>query len=65
LLFPSIIPVVRQSIILPTTINANWLSGFVAGDGSFMVNIRKCATSRTGYQVQAGFNIGQHTRDIN
>nr|QCQ69122.1 LAGLIDADG endonuclease [Powellomyces hirtus] len=29
-----------------------------------MVIIMKSTTSKTGYQVQAAFNIGQHSRDI-
>jgi len=40
------------------------LSGFTAGDGSFMIFIKKHSTIKVGYQVQVGFNIGQHTKDI-
>jgi hypothetical protein len=61
-LFPNIIPVSR-TIQKNITINPNWLSGFSAGDGSFLIVIRKNENCIIGYQVQAVFNIGQHIRD--
>lgn len=58
------IPYPRPIVTLPTTINPDWLSGFTAGDGSFMIIISKNRTCLTGYQISAKFNIGQDSRDI-
>lgn len=63
-LFPNIIPAPIPVVLQPDTINPNWLSGFTAGDGSFMISIHKNLSCKTGYQVQAAFNIDQHSRDI-
>ena len=63
-LYPEIIPVPRPIKELPEDLNPNWLSGFAAGDGSFMIIIRKHYNCRTGYQIQAAFNIGQHIIDV-
>ncbi len=63
-LYPKIIPVKRSTKELPLILNSYWLSGFVAGDGSFIISIGKHPTCVTGYQVQAIFNIGQHIKDI-
>lgn len=62
-LYPLIMPVPRPIVKQPEKINPNWLSGFTAGDGSFMIIIRKHINCVTGYQVQAAFNIGQHSKD--
>jgi hypothetical protein len=63
-LFPNLLPLIKPQRILPNIIDNHWLSGFTAGDGSFMVIIKKNPTCKTGYQVQAVFNIGQHIKDI-
>jgi hypothetical protein len=56
--FTNIIGVERPSIILPLNLNPFWISGFVAGDGSFNLGIRN-----TG-QIYFNFNIAQHIRDL-
>lgn len=63
-LFPNIIPVPRPITALTQAIDPHWLSGFTAGEGSFMIIINKSQTCKTGYQIQAKFSIGQHIRDI-
>lgn len=63
-MYPSIVPVIRPETIQPDRINPYWQSGFTAGDGSFMIIIRKQSTTKIGYQVYAGFNIGQHVKDV-
>jgi len=42
-----------------------WLIGFTDGEGSFIVDINKNTTMKTGYQVQLSFIITQHERDLN
>lgn len=63
-LFPNIPSINKPLKRVPKIIDKNWLSGFTAGDGSFMIIIKKNPTCKTGYQVQATFNIGQHIIDI-
>jgi hypothetical protein len=41
----------------------NWFAGFVSGDGSFQVDIRKSQTTKHRSQVLLRFSIGQHSRD--
>ena len=41
-------------------IDPNWISGFVAGDGTFDIKITK---RKSGYQVELRFRITQHIRD--
>ena len=46
-----------------TNLDPNWIAGFVSGEGSFQVDIRKNKTVTIGYQVLLRFSIGQHSRD--
>lgn len=62
--FPGIKPISRPTVSQPNVINPHWLSGFTAGDGSFLVTIKKSATHITGYQVQPTFDISQHVKDV-
>jgi hypothetical protein len=63
-LYPNILPVPRPNILNPKNINPYWLSGFVAGDGSFMISISKNKNCKTGFQVQPLFNLAQHSKDL-
>lgn len=60
--FPNNIPVPKPQVEVPQTIDPNWLSGFVSGEGCFFVGIGKSKT-RVGYSVQLMFLISQHSRD--
>ncbi len=40
-----------------------WLSGFVSGDGSFLVKLRKISTFKVGFQVVLVLQITQNERD--
>ena len=37
--YPNIISIKRPQVVLPLTIDLNWLVGFVDGEGCFNVNI--------------------------
>lgn len=56
--FPDIIGVKKDTIVLPNSLNPNWVSGFVAGDGGFSIGIRKKTE-----QIYFRFHITQHSRD--
>ena len=45
-------------------ITKDWLSGFVDGEGCFLVSVIKNSTMTVGYQVQLEFGIAQHKRDV-
>lgn len=45
-------------------ITKDWLTGFVDGEGCFMVSIINNPTMEVGYQVQLEFVITQHERDV-
>jgi hypothetical protein len=64
--FPNIIPIVKEvETALPTKLNPYWVSGFVAGDGGFHVNIRQDVRYKVGYKVDYYFSITQHNKDKN
>jgi hypothetical protein len=60
--FPNYIPVKRPVINTENIPDPNWLSGFVAGEGSFDVIITK-SDHKIGYKTQLRFRISQHIRD--
>ena len=59
----SIIPVKRPIIINQQIKDPYWLTGFVCGDGCFMVSISKSKSTKTGYAVRLFFSISQDKRD--
>ena len=72
-LFPNIIPLSKLNFISKIypnkkvqqkEINFFWFSGFVAGDGSFLISKRKNQNCKIGFQVTAIFNIAQHNKDL-
>ena len=63
LAFPDVVPVVRPLVIDQKFKDPNWLAGFTAAEGSFMINISESKTYSVGFQVTLNFVIGQHKRD--
>ena len=61
--FKDIVPVLRPLIKTDNIPDPNWISGFVAGDGSFDINI-PVSNNKLGYRVQLRFRITQHVRDL-
>jgi len=61
--FPSIIPAIRPQFSLQNIPDPYWLSGFINGEGCFMVKIIKSSSQKVGYQVQLDFVITGHSRD--
>lgn len=61
--FSDIIPVPRPEVQTTGVINPYWVAGFVSGEGSFYVNIRKSPSFKAGAQVLLRFSITQHLRD--
>lgn len=62
--FPDIVPVNRPKVILPSTIDPNWLVGFTDGEGCFNINIISSKTHKIGTQVKVRFILPQHSRDL-
>lgn len=62
--FPDINLIARPlvELVTATSINANWLVGFVSGEGSFGVQVYKAKTN-IGEAVRMVFTITQHIRD--
>lgn len=60
--FPNIVPAIRPTVkgVIP---NPQWLSGFVSGEGCFMVKLIKSSDTQIGFQIQLHFVITQHCRD--
>lgn len=46
-------------------LDAQWISGFVDGEGCFYVGINKHSDMTAGYQVLPEFTVVQHQRDVN
>ncbi len=45
-------------------LSADWITGFVDGEGCFHVGISKDSEMSTGYQVLPEFTVVQHERDV-
>jgi hypothetical protein len=45
-------------------LNAEWVTGFVDGEGCFFVGINEHSDMKTGVQVLPEFTVVQHERDI-
>ena len=45
-------------------LEAQWIVGFVDGEGCFHVGINKHPDMKTGYQVLPEFTVVQHERDV-
>jgi hypothetical protein len=45
-------------------LSAEWITGFVDGEGCFHVGVARHADMRVGYQVLPEFTIVQHERDV-
>jgi hypothetical protein len=61
--FADITPVLRPVVKDQEVKDLNWLSGFVTGDGCFLINIFKSSAMKSGFQVKLAFYISQHSRD--
>ena len=48
----------------PMKLDAEWITGFVDGEGCFFVGINKHAEMTAGYQVLPEFTVVQHERDV-
>ena len=45
-------------------LDAQWITGFVDGEGCFYIGINKHQESTAGYQVLPEFTVVQHERDV-
>ena len=61
--FPDVVPVERPLVKSKTIIDPNWLAGFTAAEGCFMISIFKSKTLSTGFQVKLIFQLTQDSRD--
>lgn len=61
--FPNIKPVARPLVVDQEIKDSYWLSGFAAGEGCFMVGIKKSSASKFGVRVLLRFQVTQHYRD--
>jgi len=61
--FINITPVDRPIILTKIIPEPNWLTGFVSGEGCFLIKISKSNSHKIGYQVWLEFSITQHERD--
>jgi hypothetical protein len=61
--FPGIIPNVRPLVPNYTIPDPYWVAGFMSGEGSVYVRIKKSLTHKIGYQVELILQMTQHTRD--
>jgi hypothetical protein len=45
-------------------LHAQWIVGFVDGEGCFFVGVLKNRTTKALYQLQPAFEVGQHVHDV-
>lgn len=62
--FPNTKPVQRPIVELVVTPDPNWLTGFVDGEGCFLVNASIDPRNSNGYLVGLRFSICQNSRDL-
>lgn len=48
---------------LNNKLNPNWITGFVDGEGCFKVYLNKRKDRKSGWHIQASFQISLHSRD--
>ena len=53
-----------RSISTDSRLEAQWVVGFVDGEGCFYVGINAQPEMKTGYQVLPEFTVVQHKRDV-
>lgn len=53
----------RPEVLVEEIPNPYWLSGFVCGDGCFMVSVSKSLSTKSGFSVRLYFSISQDLRD--
>ena len=53
-----------RSISTGSRLEAQWVVGFVDGEGCFYVGINSQPEMKTGYQVLPEFTVVQHERDV-
>lgn len=68
--FPNSVPVSRfistcaeNSLISSAKLHPQWVAGFISGEGSFMVEVRKSKALKAGGRVALMFRFNQHIRD--
>ena len=49
---------------LPVKLDAEWITGFVDGEGCFHVGINRHSDMKSGFQVLPEFTVVQHERDV-
>ena len=59
--FPDVIPPVRSRVLSNEIPNPNWLTGFIDGEGCFIINMQ---SSGNKDKIWLTFQITQHIRDI-
>lgn len=62
--YPDIVPADKPVIYLPESLNPQWVSGFVAGDGGFSIYVKPAKDYVLPEKVYCRFHIAQHSRDI-
>lgn len=62
--YSNITPAEIKEVSLPKTLNPQWVSGFVAGDGGFSIYIRPAKDYVLLEKVSCRFHVAQHIRDL-
>ena len=62
--YPDVLPSDKPVINLPDSLNPQWVSGFVAGDGGFSIYVRPAKDYALLEKVYCRFHIAQHSRDL-
>lgn len=62
--FPNTKPVARPIVEFTGIPDPNWLTGFVEGEGCFLVSVVRQPRNKIGFLVGLRFSICQHSRDL-
>jgi len=62
--FPNIVAAPKPDVKIPKVLNPYWISGFIDGEGCFIVHTQNAINSKLGKSVKLQFKITQNKRDI-
>jgi len=62
--YPDLKPATVPKFKTASTLNPDWLAGFITAEASFFISLKGCPPRKAGYAVSLSFSLSQHLKDI-